>query len=607
MLPVILGLAVVAGIAGAIYVVREGLGLLGVGLAALRTAGLGALVLLLLNPAGTRHVADAPPTVLLDGSLSMAAAGGQWQRALDTARALAGPQGTILRFGRTVVPFDTTPPDAGSSRLFEPLTAARARGGPVVVITDGELADAASLPSQLFTDVSVAVLARDTAPDAALLDVDVPRRLQRDDSLRLTVTVGAWGALTASAGTLEVSTGARRLALQDIELPPPPGRARRTLTLRPGLLAAGSHVLRVRLTVAGDRERRDDERLRVVDVSEQPAVVVLVDPADWEGRFLVHELGDVAQTTVRGYGRTGRGAWRDMRSLRPVSEATVRGAARAAGLLVVRGSRDLIAADRRGPRWRWPAGNDTAAQFFSGDWYVTGDVPPSPLAGRLAAVPWDSLPPLTGVVPLAPGGDEWVALRARQGRRGAARPVVVGVAGPGGRELTTAGAGLWRWAFRGGGTREAYRALLAAGVEWLLDGGGGRRSTTLTATPVVSRGIPVGFRWSGAEVPDSVVVTARTGETVQRLSLRFDAAGLAGVVLDPGVYRWSAPGHDGGIVAVEEYSDEFPLGPVVAVAGDAGSGLAVLIRHARERWWLYVLVVAAFAAEWAWRQRQGLP
>jgi hypothetical protein len=27
----------------------------------------------------------------------------------------------------------------------------------------------------------------------------------------------------------------------------------------------------------------------------------------------------------------------------------------------------------------------------------------------------------------------------------------------------------------------------------------------------------------------------------------------------------------------------------------------------RERWWLFALAIAAFAAEWAWRRRLGLP
>ncbi len=604
---VIVGLIALAAGAVLVYLIHEAQGAAGVGLAVLRTAGMGALLALLINPACTRRIAGGPPTVLLDASLSMATAGGRWATALDTARALAGARGTVVRFGETMAPFDTAPPEAGGSRLAEPLTAARAFGRPVVIVTDGEIADAASLAPSLLAGVHVVRLPRDTVPDAALLDVTLPARVQTDDSIGVTVTLGTWGALAATAATLEIWTEGRRLATRDVALPPSPGTARRGVTLRPRTLPPGAHVLRFRLVTAGDQEERDDERWRVIEVSEQPAVVVVVDPADWEGRFLVRELSEIARTTVRGYARTGPATWRDMRTLRPVAERTVRDAAGAAGLLVVRGPRAGIGADRRGPVWRWPAHSDTLAEFFAGDWYVADELPPSPLTARLASVPWDSLPPLTGLVPIAPASDEWVALRARQGRRGAARPVIVGNATGAGRDLTTAGAGLWRWAFRGGAAREAYRALLASGVEWLLAAGRIPGSAgPLGASAVVPRGVPVVFRWAGDTVADSVVVTLRDGGEARSVTLRFDAQGSARVPLAPGVYRWSAAGA-AGVAVVEPYSDEFPPATVAALRTDPDAGFVRVVRHARQRWWLYVVAVMALLGEWGWRQRRGLP
>ena len=91
------------------------------GAAALRTLAVGALVLLLVNPSRTGRVAPTPPTVLLDASLSMSAAGGRWHAALDTARALAGGDGVILRFGTHVTPFDTLAPVDGATRLADAL------------------------------------------------------------------------------------------------------------------------------------------------------------------------------------------------------------------------------------------------------------------------------------------------------------------------------------------------------------------------------------------------------------------------------------------------------------------------------------------------------
>ncbi len=579
-------------------------------MAALRTVGLGALILLFVNPARSVRVGGGPPTVLLDVSLSMDAAGGHWQEALDTARALAGDGGLVLRFGAGVAPFDTQPPVEGVTRLRDGLTAARARGAPTVVVTDGEITDANALPPTLLLGTTFVLLPRDTVPGAALLDVHLPNRAQRGDSVAVSLTVGTWGALQPPSATVEVHQGERRLLAREVDLPAAPGTARRRIVLRPNLLRIGEHVLRFRLVVPGDHEVRDNERLRVITVSEQPAVVVIVDPADWEGRFLVRALADVARTTVRGYARIGADKWIEMRSLNPVSEATVRSAARSAGLLVLRGSGEAaVGAGRRGPVWHWPAGSGTLAELFAGDWYVSRELPVSPLAGRLAAVEWDSLPPLTGVVPLVPGGQEWLGLWARQGRRGAARPVLVGVDSAGIRELTTAGAGLWRWAFRGGAAGEAYRTILALGADWLLQSSAMPRAARLSSATVAARGVPVVFRWRGDSVPDSTVVVIEGDDGPRRVALGFDADGVALVSLEPGIYRWTAPalGGERGLAVVEPYSDEFPPGTVASLPPRSGGGMVRLESHVRDRWWLFVVALLAFVGEWAWRQRRGLP
>src|SRR5439155_24370446 len=91
--------------------------------------------------------------------------------------------------------------------------------------------------------------------------------------------------------------------------------------------------------------------------------------------------------------------------------------------------------------------------------------------------------------------------------------------------------------------------------------------------------------------------------------LRLGATGRAGLSLRPGVYACgAADGAERGVVAVETYSDEWrPAAPVVrAQAGGAG-GERVASAALRDRWWLFVVAIAAFATEWAWRRRQGLP
>jgi hypothetical protein len=607
-LGVIAAFGAAALVAGFTYLKREGLGVEGVGLAALRTVALGSLLVLFLDPARSTRVSGGPPTVLLDASLSMQAAGGQWSAALDAARAAAGASGTLLRFGASVTSFDTVAPRAGRSRLAPALAAAQGRGRPVVVVTDGELDDATTIAPALLGGTTVVLVPRDTAAGAALLDVRLPGVIQREDSLAMELTIGTWGVEAAQVGQLEVLAGERRLFARELALPPSPATARRRMALPPGTLAVGEHTLRVRVTLPGDAEPRDDERWRVVRVTDRPALVVIVDPADWEGRFLVRTLQAVSGTSVRGYARTGDTSWIDMRSQDAVSLPVVRRAARGAGLLVLRGgNRSAVAARRGGAVWRWPGGSDPSAELFAGDWYVTRDVPASPLAGRLAGVGWDSLPPLLGVVPLAPSGGEWVALTARRGRRGAERAVLVGTDTAGQRELTTAGAGVWRWAFRGGAAAEAYRALVAAGVEWLLASEVPARQASLAAAGVTMRGTPVAFRWHGDSPPDSLVVALEAGGERQSVNLRFDAGGVALVPLEPGVYAWSASagGRARGVAVVEPYSDEFVPRPVARL-GAGAPGFTWLMTYAREWWWLFMMALVAFAAEWAWRQRRGL-
>ena len=205
---VVLATAVVAGL---VYVGYERLGAAGLGLAALRTLGVGALVLLLINPSGAARRTSAPPTVLLDASLSMSAAGGRWREAMDTARALAGGDGVILRFGTRVTPFDTLAPTDGATRLADALAIARGRPGPVVVVTDGEIGDAATIEPSLLAGARVVVLPRAVVSDAALLDLEAPERLAQGDSLPVEVSIGTFGTLRAGPADVVIALDGRPL------------------------------------------------------------------------------------------------------------------------------------------------------------------------------------------------------------------------------------------------------------------------------------------------------------------------------------------------------------------------------------------------------------
>ncbi len=598
------GLVVVV-VALGVYLGLERLGTTGLGLAALRTVGLGALVLLFFNPARSVQTSGGPPVVLLDASLSMGAEGADWQAAVDTALALAGSDGTILRFGSSIAPFDTAEPTDGLSRVADALATARAMGGGVHVVSDGELSGAGRLQP---LEANLVLVPRDTVPNAAVLDLYVPRAVQAEDSVVITLTIGTWGSLESDTAVVEVFEDARRIVSRNVVLPQSPGVGRRQMVIPPGRLSLGSRVVRVELTTPGDREPRDDVRMRVTSVTDLPSMVVLVDPADYEGRFLFQELNDIARGSVRGYARVADDRWVEMGSMRVMRDRQVARATQAAALVVHRSMQGRLPVRSTIPTWSWPAGQDAEGEFFEGDWYLTEELPASPLLGSLVGVAWDSLPPLTGLLPLVPAEAEWVALSVRRSRRGAARAAVIGVDTGGTRHLTTAATGLWRWGFRGGAAREAYRTMLAAGVDWLLGSRDRRSAVPLVAEVTTTRGVPIRFTWVGDSIPNAVAVLFRGDTTQFERVLRFDQSGASAVMLDPDVYRWTlSGGAASGIVVVEPYSDEFHASPVVGSEADRRAGFILSERFVRQRWWLFAIAILAFAAEWGWRLRRGLP
>jgi len=242
-----------------------------------------------------------------------------------------------------------------------------------------------------------------------------------------------------------------------------------------------------------------------------------------------------------------------------------------------------------------------------GDWYVDPPLP-SPLSGALGGVRWDSLAPALAVAARPPDSATVVALTARLARRGPARPIVLLSERGGRRRAEVGAAGLYRWAFRGGASTEAYRTLVAALADWLLAPAGGAAARATPTTLAVANGLPFVWQWTGAGAPHDVVATLRSGTLERRDTLRFDAGGEAELRLPPGTYHYTlAEGPEQGLVAVETYSDEWRPGRL-ALRDQPGAsrGLRDVVA-ARDRWWLFVVVIAACTAEWAWRRRQGLP
>lgn len=564
--------------------------------ASLRAITWAALGLLLLNPGCPLPPDQARPLVLLDGSLSMRAKGARWDEALTAARGV----GEVRLFGDPERQLDSTPV-AGRSLLAPALAAARASGRPVVVMTDGELADSLeSLP--LLTGVGVRLFERSRGPAVAVSGVRGSARITERDTLRLSIDIHGSGIAARVASGVVVRAGDRVVGTAPLSV----GDGLATVEIRiPGRsLGAGDHPLTISIRDSLDAERRDDRRLHFVAVSATPGVVLVASPGDWESRFLFRVLRDVTDLPVEGFVELVSGQWRRMSSLQPVDPTDVRQSVSRADLAILRGADDLAASARGRAVLEWPLsdGPDDAA---TGDWYLgAGD---GPSATALAGAPIDSFAPMTALLPLTPDAGSWVGLTAQAGRRGAPRPAMVGSVRQGNRHVVIGVQGLWRWAFRGGSSEQAYRALFAGTVDWLLSGQDTVRGRARPMRPVVANGRPLTFLWNGTGAAEPVPIRLRgnDGSTLSD-TLTFDGAGHAALRVPLGTYTYQLQGGGRGTVAVEEYSDEWFPRPVVIAAAEGTAPASDRRQGIRERWWLFAIAVLALCGEWVVRRRMGL-
>lgn len=466
---------VAAGAALALYLLVERVGRAGIPLALLRAAAWGTVAALLVNPSCGRG--SAGTTVLLDQSLSMTDPTGdaRWRAAVDSARALAGTRGRILLFGEAPVAYlDGAHPGALTSRLLPALTEAVSRGGPVAIVTDGEVEDATALPSDFLRAARVVLLPRPARTDVGVAGLSLPSALRAGDSVAATADVVWVGATRSDTVLLELLERGRAVARARIGLTGE-GAARRALAFVPAVPAGEreARVYEARVSgLAADAEPRDDARTTLAEVVRGPTVALVSDRPDWDFRWLASTLSSSAGTPVRAFVRAAEGPWRDARTLGPVPETAVRAAAASASLLVVHGSEAGtlgMARLARGSVWRWPTESRRGAALTAGDWYVTPVAGASPIGAALAGVPVESLPPLSGLNEQGPDSVKWTGLAAQLGRRGQERPVIGGGTLGTRRFLVVSGSGLWRWAARGGVAAEGYRALVVAAADWLLE------------------------------------------------------------------------------------------------------------------------------------------
>jgi hypothetical protein len=481
----VLGIVALVALAAALglYLGLERTGPAGIPLAVLRAAAWGSVMVLLFDPGCRRVGGAAPPVVLLDRSLSMsdpldtAGGGPRWRAALDSAHAIAGAGGRILAFGAEPAGLrEGMRPDAPSTRLLPAWREATALGGPLVVVTDGEVDDARNLPADFLRTTRIVVLPRPARTDVGVAGFDLPPSLRAGDTATATVSLVAAGTAPSDTATLELLEGPRVVARERVAVGSQGeggGSFGRELRFVPAPPAGERETRRYEARVRGvkdDGEPRDDARAQLAEVTRASTVALFSDSPDWDFRALVATLVATSGVPVSAFVHVADGPWRDARSLKPVPQRAVDEAARGAALVVVHGTPQgatPILALARHSVWRWTSARGAGAGA-AGDWYVVPSEASSPLGAALAGVPADSLPPLETLGEAADDSTGWTALTVRLARRGRPRPSIVGSEVGGRRTVRFEGAGLWRWAGKGGVAAEAYRALVAAATDWLL-------------------------------------------------------------------------------------------------------------------------------------------
>lgn len=661
-LPVLLASALLAGFALWIYTRRElpvpGRG----GLAALRVAFLVLLVVLIADPAlpGRAAATSATRWVLLDASRSMTAARSDGapevplEQALARARTLEGGGARVLVLGDPPLALegadsltapqlaDRAPTDAPSRLLPAVRRAAESGARDIVLLSDLRLDDAPTAAAELAR-LGVAVEVEDMGGpvrSAGIARLEAPATARAGARVEVAVEAFATESAAGDSADLVLTRDGEVEASWRVRLPAPGGTVRRSaeVTLPD---RAGAVRFLARVDVAGDGFSDDDERSRVTEVDPSTGVVALVALVpDWEPRFLLPALGAVTGLPTRGWLRVGEDRYLPMEGGAAVPASELASVVADAALVVFSGR------DRDEPSWVAPmaasarrvislardesgaaAAGVGAGPARPGEWYVASPPPPSALTASLAGVAAGSLPPLTHVLPVVPDqpGVPALLLRGPGGQAPVPAMVLVEAGGDDRREAVALASGFWRWAFREGEPREAYRSLWSAVAGWLLALDDGRGVAGVTpAAPVVAADRPVSWRAPVAR-GGQVELTVQLADSTERVdTLDVAATGDAtGPSLPAGRHAWRArlvtPDTaevservwQGTLIAERWTGELLParLEPgalaVESSGGVAGSAVASGI-PLRTRPWPYLVLLALLALEWIGRRRRGL-
>jgi hypothetical protein len=250
------------------------------------------------------------------------------------------------------------------------------------------------------------------------------------------------------------------------------------------------------------------------------------------------------------------------------------------------------------------------------DWFVSAEVPASPVSPLLTGLQVDDIPPIESLSPVDVPPGAWTPLLATRGRRGVPGPLAVAGENDGRRWAVALGTGYWHWAFQGGAAADVYNRLWSSVGGWLMRDA---RSADIAAVRPVERAVLRGgaVKWVTRAGPMDSVRVQINGTKAMTLAAEHDTAAMP--VMSPGTYRFNATAFVRGAAVtstgeftVESYSPEFArtAAPIDA-NGDAKNVSALRADMTNTKplhasWIPYTLLVLLLAAEWVLRRRWGL-
>lgn len=615
----------------------------------MRASALVLIVLLLVDPrfgSGARRARDHT-RVVLDASLSMmprAKDSVAWRKAVKEAQR-EGRGGVIIAGDRgwTVPPESllTMRPFLNSSKLLPSLiSAAEAGAQRVIVVTDGAIEDAADVRRWLPTlgvELDVRRIETSNVPNRAVTELEAPPWAEAGKPLQLRVGVSARAMPPDANAPVVVRQNGNVIARTQLSLPVDGRVASATINLNVDGPRAGGFVRYDVGFETIDSIPDDDVRSAYVFISEEPAGVALVSfLPDWEPKFLHPVLEKALGLPVRTFLRMPNGSYfrggNALEAGQRVGEAPVRRALAQAHLVVLHGVTESAPA-----WWRDVAGRarrlimlpaDALAEPYEigvgvmGDWYVSAEVPASPVAAFMQNTNVSELPALESVftAPGVPGA--WTPLHAGRTRRGGRSPIMMAYETDNRRTVVALAMGYWRWAFGDGTARDVYTRMWSSVAGWVVQdeaqvAGAAIRPVKRT----LQRGRPIGWVSPGLALDSlQVQITGAGGRIIQQTSVVPQHADTAQTpALAPGHYRYAVRGfafgaevaEAAGPFTVETYSAEF-MRPS-ANLNEVRSGPSALLDMSRSSArplhtspWPYTVLVLLLCAEWILRRRWGL-